>query len=123
MAQGGKRDNDISELRRLEREVQRRSAEGDYYDDSDIFGFDRRLAEAEQRRTGATLPLYYEAYRPVLVVGAISLLIGLVVVLLFRNWLLGGLALGLAILLFIGPLAAWSVSRPRVRGTKDDAER
>ncbi len=116
MTRGGKRDDDVSELRRLKRAVQRRSAEGDYYDDSDIFELDRRLAEAELRRPGSTLFLYYETYWPALVVGGISLPIGLGVLLLFRDWFLGGLAVGLAVLLFIGPLGAWYVSRPHAKG-------
>jgi hypothetical protein len=122
MGQAERRDDDLSELRRLQREVDERSVRGDSYDDSDIFELDRRLAEAELRRPGSTLRLYYETLKPAVVMGVVILIIGLVVLVVLGNRLVGGLAVGVGILFLMGPLAAWHASRPHVR-TRDDGER
>ena len=119
MGQTERRDDDLAELRRLQKEVDERSVRGDFYDDSDIFELDRRLAEAELRRPGSTLRLYYEAFRPAVAVGVGIIIIGLVVLIVLGNRLAGALALGVGILFVMGPLAAWHASRPKIGRTKD----
>jgi uncharacterized membrane protein YccC len=119
MSQAERRDDDLAELRRLQREVNERSVRGDSHDDSDIFELDRRLAEAELRRPGSTLRLYYEALRPAVAMGVVILMIGLVVLVVLGNRLAGGLALGVGILFLMSPLAAWHASRPQIGRTKD----
>ena len=118
MRQAEGKDDDLAELRRLQEEVDERSVRGDFHDDSDIFELDRRLTEAELRRPGSTLRLYYEALRPAVVMGVVILIIGLVVLIELGNRLVGGLAVGVGILFIMGPLAAWHASRPQTGRTK-----
>jgi hypothetical protein len=104
--------DEIDELRRLRAEIDRRTAEGEYQDDSDIYELDRRMAEAEQRRPGSTLPLYIDQYRSVFAVATVLLVIG-VVLLVLGKWLAGGFVMFFAVAFLLGPFAAWWGSRPR----------
>jgi hypothetical protein len=111
----------IAAIRRLRREVDARTCSGDFQSDSDIFELDRRLMEAELRWPRSTLPLYFEQYRPAWLVGAVLLVFGLVALTVMGNAALGGVAIGLGLLLVLGPVAAWSQSRPRATSRVDGA--
>jgi hypothetical protein len=110
---------EIAAIRRLQRGIDARTRNGTFQDDSDVFDLDRRLMEAELRWPGSTLPLYYARFRPAWLVGAGLLAAGSLAVLLIGNPTLGWVAIGLGVLLMIGPAAGWYMSRPRLAGPRD----
>jgi len=106
----------LAAIRRLRHEIDARTRSGDFQDDSDIFDLDRRLMEAELRWPRSTLPLYFAWYRPVWLVGAALLALGIVVLVVVHNSAVGWVSIGLGAVLALGPAAAWYQSRPRVGG-------
>jgi hypothetical protein len=109
----------IAAIRHLRREIDARTRTGDFQDDSDIFDLDRRVMEAELRWPRSTLALYFEWYRPAWLVGAVLATIGIVALALIDNAAVGWVAIGLGVLLVLGPVAAWYQSRPRVADRGD----
>jgi len=104
------------QVRSLSREVERSTAAGDWYDDSDIDRLSREMMQAELSRPGSTFHLYYNN-----TVALACRLIGSVVISFISvGWILGIFPItirGVVLLIFaalflLNPYIMWFISRP-----------
>ena len=98
----------------LKREVDRATASGDWYDDSDIHMLDRAMLEAEKEKPGSTLLLYFTHFKTLMAMGSaiISFIANGWIMDIFRPMFFTILCLTLGLSFLFSPFFYWFISRP-----------